>query len=520
MLRRHRTTLASLFLLAVVGCFIEHIPGRYCNTVTDCTDPAFPICDTDHHACASSLPGASDMGGGDQAMMVPCTTSTGCPAAMPTCSPQGICVLCAAPGMSPDCATNHPTTPLCGTNGGCVECNDNANCDQKHMTCDQNTFMCVGCTANDQCTSGLCNTMSGLCVDKSMLLYVNNATGAGCSDGGSGSFAAPFCSVQRGLNAAAAGGKQLVVFPGNGYHEALQANSSLNGNNDYVVSVVGDGNPTIQPVSTGPVLSVLGNSTKQVSVTFDGVTFDGAQLTDGSDVIDCAGGGGNYGATIVNAYRSTIKSSSALGLSSTTKCTIALDSDLLRDNKGGAVKLDTTDFALTNLLILSNGSATMGATPGSSFGGIYVSAAGEVGKMNIANVTVVGNKADNNATASAMQCPITAPKTINAVVFGNTGPAAEIQTACVGTVATPTVSYSAYVGGSNTMNNLDLTGCTAAMLFTSAGGGDYRPVKGGTKPCTLVDQGTNVGAPDHDYAGTSRPQPVGGTDDIGAYEAN
>lgn len=106
-----------------------------------------------------------------------------------------------------------------------------------------------------------------------------------------------------------------------------------------------------------------------------------------------------------------------------------------------------------------------------------------------------------------------------AVVFGNTGPATEIQTACVGTVALPAVSYSAYVGGSGTMNNLDLTGCTAAMLFANASGGDYSPVKGGAKPCTLVDQGTNVGAPDHDYAGTPRPQPIGGTDDVGAYEA-
>lgn len=86
-------------------------------------------------------------------------------------------------------------------------------------------------------------------------------------------------------------------------------------------------------------------------------------------------------------------------------------------------------------------------------------------------------------------------------------------------VALPAVSYSAYVGGSGTMNNLDLTGCTAAMLFANASGGDYSPVKGGAKPCTLVDQGTNVGAPDHDYAGTPRPQPIGGTDDVGAYEA-
>ncbi len=517
MLRGLRNVLACLFLAAFVGCFIEHT-SYYCNQSADCTDPAFPVCDTGRHACASSSV-QLDMGGGDIANPVSCTSSAMCPASAPTCSPQGVCAACAPSGMSSDCNTYHSSTPLCGTNGSCVECNSKDNCDSKHLTCDTTTFTCVSCKVNADCTSGVCNTMSGFCVDESMLLYVNNATNAGCADGGPGSFAAPFCTVQRGLNAAAAAGKQLVVFAGTGYHEALQANSSLNAGNNYVVSVVGNGNPTIQPVGNGPVLNILGNSTKQVTVTLDGVTLDGSQLTDGSDVVDCAGGGGNYGATVVNVYRSAMKSSSALGISSTTKCTVALDADLLQGNKGGAIKMDATDFALTNLLVLSNGTATQGGTNGSSFGGIDVSAIGEIGKMSMANLTVVGNKADNNATASAMQCPVTAPKTINTVVFGNTGPAAEIQTACIGTVATPTVSYSAYVGGSGTMNNLDLTGCTAAMLFTNAAGGNYLPVKGGAKPCTLVDQGTNVGAPDHDYVATPRPQPVGGTDDIGAYEA-
>jgi hypothetical protein len=69
-------------------------------------------------------------------------------------------------------------------------------------------------------------------------------------------------------------------------------------------------------------------------------------------------------------------------------------------------------------------------------------------------------------------------------------------------------------------SNLDIKApCTAASLFTDPGNGNFSPVKGGSPPCTLVNQGTNTGAPDHDYAGTPRPQPAGGADDIGAYEA-
>lgn len=518
MLRRHRTTLASLALLALAGCFIEKIPGVACKSMSDCKDSAFPVCDTAHGTCVASV---DNPDGGANDMTIPivaCTSSAMCPAVVPTCS-NNLCVGCAPVGMSTDCSTNHAATPLCGANGACVECNNKDNCDSQHLTCSMKTFTCVPCVANDDCTSGICNKTSGMCADESTLLYVNNAPTAGCSDSGAGSFAAPFCTVQRGLNAAAAAMKPLVVFAGAGYHEALQANSTLNAGNAYVVSVVGNGNPVVRPTGNGPVLSVLGNATKQVTLTLDGITIDGSLLTDGSDAIDCAGGGGNYGGTVLNLYRSTVKASSAVGISATTKCTVALDADLVRDNKGGAIKFDTTDFAATNLLVLANGTATQGATNGSSFGGVDVSAAGELGKMTIANLTMVGNKADNNATASALQCPITAPKTINTVVFGNTGPAAEIQTACVGTVATPSVSSSAYVGGSSTMSNVDLTGCTAAMLFVGAAAGNFQLVKGGAKPCTLVDQGTNVGAPDHDYVGTPRPQPVGGVDDIGAYEA-
>ena len=405
MLRRHRTTLASLVLVALAGCFIEHIPGISCKSDDDCSGTSFPVCDVVHGTCVSSSVINPD-GGSDMTTPVACTSSSMCPLTAPTCGAEGLCVACATPGMSSsDCATYHPATPLCGTNGSCVECNTKDNCDQQHLTCSMTTFTCVNCASNADCTSGVCNTTSGMCVDESKLIYVNNAPTAFCSEGGAGSFAAPFCTVQRGLNVAAASGKQLVVFAGSGYHEALQANSSLNAGNAYVVSVVGSGNPLIQPAGAGPVLSVLGNATKQVTVTFDGVTLDGSTVTDGSDAVDCAGGGSAYGGTVLNLVRSTIKSSAAVGVSATTKCTVALDADLLRDNKGGAIKLDTTDFALTNLLVLSNGTATQGANNGSTFGAIDVSAAGELGKMTMANLTIVGNKADNNATASAMQCP-------------------------------------------------------------------------------------------------------------------
>jgi hypothetical protein len=75
--------------------------------------------------------------------------------------------------------------------------------------------------------------------------------------------------------------------------------------------------------------------------------------------------------------------------------------------------------------------------------------------------------------------------------------------------------YCAYRG----TNNQELATCAATDLFVAPASGQYQPKKGVSAPCTLVDDGTNSGAPDHDLTGTPRPQPLGGTADIGCYEA-
>ncbi|MGZ3438421.1 MAG: choice-of-anchor Q domain-containing protein [Polyangia bacterium] len=76
------------------------------------------------------------------------------------------------------------------------------------------------------------------------------------------------------------------------------------------------------------------------------------------------------------------------------------------------------------------------------------------------------------------------------------------------------------VGGATSNNeNIPLTGCGVSDLMVDPTNNDFHPKKGGVRPCTLVDQGTNTGAPATDFDGTARPQPASGTDDIGCYEA-
>ena len=513
MLRRVRLSLALLALLPVGACFVENIAGRYCTADTDCTESGYSKCDTRVKTCVPST-FDFDMGTGNpDLMMIGCTMSSTCPASAPVCSPAQVCSSCGATGMSTECNTFHvdtmPPTPYCGPAGGCVECLTKDNCEASHQTCNAMNH-CAACVNNADCTSGLCN--AGVCADRANLLYVNNAVGAGCSDNNLGTLAMPFCTVQKGLNVSAMTTKQVIVFAGD-YVENVQATTTLNGGNDYVASAVGVGMPVIKPSATGGALTVAGTNGKQVTVTFDGFTFDGSTLADGSDGIDCNGAGPTdpYGKTIATINRSLVKGASGIGILSVSHCTLNLDADTFVTNKGGAIKVDMTDVAFTNLLIHNNG--TGGTTTGSPFGGVLFSSTGETNKTNLFNLTVVNNAAVMTASASGILC-LAAPTTLaNTLVLGNTGPATEISPGC-------NASYSAFIAASGSGNDsIPLMGCAVSDLLVDPSNGDFHAKKNGTAPCTLINLGTNNGAPDHDLDGLSRPQPVSGTDDIGCYEA-
>jgi hypothetical protein len=508
MLRRGRVYLALACLVPLAACFVENIAGRYCTSKDDCTEPGYEKCDTRVHTC---VPEAFDLGTGNGDLTMSCTVSDTCPVAAPVCSPAQVCSSCGATGMSTECNTFHgapamPPTPFCGPSGGCVECLTKDHCDAAHKTCNSMSS-CVPCANNGECTSGLCT--AGVCADRATLIYVNNVTGSGCSDTGPGLFAMPFCTVQKGLNAGAMASKQVVVFGGT-YIENVQATTTLNGGNDYVVAAVGVGGPIIKPSATGAVLTVGGTAAKQVTVSFDGFTFDGGTLADGSDGIDCNGNGAAYGKTLVTLVRSTVKGASGVGVNAIGKCTLTFDADSFAGNKGGAVTVNATDFTMTNLLVHNNGA---GGAGGSSFGGIYLQAVGEAGKMTMFNLTVVNNSATATALGSGIVCAAAPTTLANTLVLGNQGPTIEISAGC-------TPSYSAFIGGSGSNNeNIPITGCAVTDLLVDPANGDFHPKKGGAVPCTLVNQGTNTNAPDHDLDGTARPQPTAGTDDIGCYEA-
>jgi hypothetical protein len=153
-----------------------------------------------------------------------------------------------------------------------------------------------------------------------------------------------------------------------------------------------------------------------------------------------------------------------------------------------------------------------GGTTGSAFGGLFFGGSGEVGKMIAFNLTVVSNKARSSASGAAgIGCAAPPTALTNTVFFDNVGGFEIIAADCA-------PSFSAFKGAMASNNNRNLDSCTAAGLFTDPATFKFVP-KAGAAPCTLIDAGTNTGAPNHDLAGTARPQPSSGTVDIGAFEA-
>jgi hypothetical protein len=143
--------------------------------------------------------------------------------------------------------------------------------------------------------------------------------------------------------------------------------------------------------------------------------------------------------------------------------------------------------------------------------------------MNIANLSVVNNKAKDATVASGVICLSTPTMLENTVVFGNqpSKPAQlEITAGCM-----QTFSAFAGAGAANTSHNQDLSNppsgpaCAAAALFVDTTNSDvtkwnYVPQKNGTAPCSLASLGTSANAPTNDLAGKTRNMPPS----IGCYE--
>jgi len=507
--RRAATILGSLaILVGAIGCFHSfYNDPDACSLEVPCADPARPYCD--RGVCVPT-----PVDGGDTDMPLPpqsCHGNTDCTRAVePICDLMtGFCRGCSPVdgGASSECSAISGTRPFCAPSGACTECLTSRDCISSGKTCDATAGSCVACKTNLECASGLCN--GGSCADPSTLIYVS-ISGPSCATGGpgSGTLNDPYCAIQTGMDRGATNGRDVIVFSGS-YHENVLAQTSAS---DYVVRVVGVGQPTLSPPATGPAFRVA-NSSHNLNVTLDGFVVESASGTSGHG-ISCGSLAPTTAATKLTVLRSTIRNCGQHGVDASS-CAITLDQDVVGPgNAQGGIYLTSSDFTITNALVTSNGTA---GTSGSTVGGVAI--AGTFTQGRIVNATIVGNRMKTGAlSASALTCS-SAPVVFNVVAQGNTGGSATSEMDAANCLP----SYSAFVAATSGTMNQDISTCgvtqaqQAQALFVDANNGNYHPRTGGTTPCTLVGDGTtmfmSVQAPTTDLDGTTRTTPF----DIGAY---
>jgi hypothetical protein len=441
-----------------------------------------------------------------------CSASMPCEqtSAAPFCV-EGTCVGCMS---ATDCATLGDDRVLClktppATRGECVACDEldeqapdvgsaTDECQTVGMqVCDGTSHTCRACTADPECTSGICD--SGTCVDAGNIAYV-------ATDGTSTTLctAAMKCStLQQGVDTGRA-----FVLAGPGTYAAA---TTLDINNRNV-TIRAAGATFGQTGANREVVHVHGSS----QAVIEGGTFDGTG--DGNNAVIIHDGGastltldgvtvqGSAGPGVVTTSRLTVRRSTI-----TTNTGIGITVDALTQNfemtgstiihnNGGGVRVNSLTATIMNNFFIKNCSANS-CIP------LNLPALTNPTSSRIEFNTIAGNIADNSSSAGSASCG--SPTTVlrNSIFFSNNGNAMQVVSC--------TVRFSILQGATPDIPNGIITD---APSFISTIGDNFHlmPASAGTGKADPNAVLTGPGAVDFD--GQSRPQPAATAADLGADE--
>lgn len=298
---------------------------------------------------------------------VACRTSSECGGGAPICSTSHTCVSCAL--ADGGCPAN---APACEADSGrCVACVDNGGCSvPTRPICDPASFTCVPCARDEECAGvgpGICLAhLDGRCATDDEAIYVGPPDPATCSDtaASAGTRAVPYCTAERGVRAANAKGKALVVLAG-----ALSGGFS--------------------GIALDAPLAVVGrNAVLNADDYADGIGITSGELY--LRGITVAGSAARATGIGINA-QATLGATLVLRL---RDCTI-------RGNPGGGVLLAGAAFDIENSTVTGNGPGETAA--GVTFGGIRIEGTPSAGPASIRRSTITDNLAPGLSCASAIQ---------------------------------------------------------------------------------------------------------------------
>ena len=327
----------------------------YCAAEGDCADSApYVHCDVMHHSCV--IPDGGGGNGGDGGGVGPdmiCGSSAECSDVAPICF-VGRCRACEGAGDDPQCVAHDSTTPRCNApTGQCVACLMSADCPKAAPVCNVANFTCHKCVAHSECSSGICDTTNGTCVDATDIAYVNNASGA-CSDTMHASTPTmPYCQIQY---AASNAPQKFILVSGSATaYNALALNATTTAIGPLtIVGPAGRGTAMKATVTSTTLPALFASTTAAaLTLTVDGLDFIGASgAAANAEGIKCQGGSATATLTIKN---STIEMSGTNGVNS-SGCVLALDASIISANASEGVLVASSTYVITNNIIHHNGS--------------------------------------------------------------------------------------------------------------------------------------------------------------------
>ena len=364
--------LASGVFDATIEAGIDASLGTAIDAEVDAAGDAFVALDTRIPDAAGTCFADGDCAGGPNpyclaGRCVACKTSGECRGGAPICSSDHVCVSCvAAVGACPSAA------PACEADSGrCVECASNDDCPvATQPICDDASNTCVACTSDAQCAAvppAVClYHLDGRCASEAETIHVGSSGTATCSDTAPdpGSALVPYCTAQKGVRAANAKGKPLVVMTGAflGEFTGIALTSRL--------TVVGK-NAIIIPADFSDGIGVTSGE-----VYLRGLTVAGSLATQTGIGINAQA---STGATLI----------------------LHMEGCIVTGNPGGGILLAGAAFDIRNTLISGNGPGQTAG--GASFGGIRVDSLPATGPLSLDLVTIENNLAPGLSCAASIQ---------------------------------------------------------------------------------------------------------------------
>lgn len=307
-----------------------------------------------------------------------CSSSTDCENEdQPICDDEvGICRVCTS---SPECERDYPARPFCDEiSGQCLECLGNEHCTEAGKPiCDEETSECRGCEVHEECENGLgyCEQMTRDCLDYENVVFVD------CEEltSGEGTFELPYNNVQHGVDGIASGEGPYMVVDGNCGPMSIAGIDEIyiysftsgrlrsSGGADVVSIDYEAGDPPGQVLLHGLTL------TGEIGHTAHGLDCSGATpssvpsvIVEDSEITSAGLNGVNVAVCGLEMINVEILESEGIGVS-VMNGDLLLYRSIVRENKGGGVRLNTSKGRLWSNMVVKNGEGV------GDFGGIWFS---------------------------------------------------------------------------------------------------------------------------------------------------